>query len=77
MNQDIAFLRQLMEDGYNVFVNTKDKNRLYEREIQEKRLLDAAMEASPEDAQALMLMGSFTKKVMQNRKPRPQEIIRP
>jgi hypothetical protein len=33
MNQDIAFLRQLIEDGYNVIANTKDKNRLYDREI--------------------------------------------
>ena len=31
--QDIAFLRQLLEDGNHVLVSTKDKNILYEKEI--------------------------------------------
>jgi hypothetical protein len=48
---------------------------LYEREIQDKRLLDAAMEASPEDGQTLLLIGAFSKKVLNKRKPRPHEII--
>jgi hypothetical protein len=64
-----------MEDGFNVQVNIKDKNNLYKKEIEEKRLLDAAMETSAEDAKALMLIGSFTKKVLEKRKPRPHEII--
>jgi hypothetical protein len=66
-----------MEDGYNIIVNNKDKNRLFDREIQEQRLLEAARETSAEDAQALLLMGSFTKKVLRNKKPRPHELIRP
>jgi hypothetical protein len=33
------------------------------------------MEQSPDNAQALMLIGSFTKKVLEKRKPRPHEII--
>lgn len=56
-------------------MNTKDKNNLYKKELEEKRLLDAAMEQSPDDAQALLLIGSFTKKVLEKRKPRPHEII--
>ncbi len=43
--------------------------------MEEQRLLDAAMEQSPDDAQALLLIGSFTKKVLEKRKPRPHEII--
>ena len=33
--QDIAFLRQLIEDGYNVSVNSKDNNNLYKKELEE------------------------------------------
>ena len=33
--QEIAFLRQLIEDGYNVSVNSKDKNNLYKKELEE------------------------------------------
>jgi hypothetical protein len=48
--QEIAFLRQLIEDGYNVSVNSKDKNNLYKKELEEQKLLDAAMEQSPDNA---------------------------
>ncbi len=49
---------------------------LYEREIQEKRVLDAAMKLFPEDGATMLLVGSFSKKVLENRKPRPHEIMK-
>lgn len=42
-NKELAFLRQLIEDGNCVHVNRKDKTILYEKEIQDERLLQAAM----------------------------------
>lgn len=49
---------------------------LYEREIQEKRILDAAMKLFPEDGATMLLVGSFSKKVLGGRKPRPHDIMR-
>jgi hypothetical protein len=74
-SQDIAFLRQLLEDGNQVFLNTKDKNILYDKEISDKILLEAALEASPDDAQTLLLMGNFEKKLFTKKKPRPRDIL--
>jgi hypothetical protein len=49
---------------------------LYEKEIQEKRLLDAALELFPDDGATMLLVGSFSKKVLGGRKPRPHEILK-
>ena len=65
-----------MEDGNRVLINNKDKSLLYEKEIADENILKAAMEASPDDGAALLLLGSFSKKVFDKRKPRPKDIIR-
>lgn len=65
-----------MEDGNRVMINPKDKSVLYEKEIADEAILKAAMEASPDDGAALLLLGSFSKKVFDKRKPRPKDIIR-
>ena len=49
---------------------------LYEREIQEKRILDAAMKLFPEDGATMLLVGAFSKKVLGGRKPRPHDIMK-
>ncbi len=49
---------------------------LYEKEIQEKRVLDAALQLFPEDGATMLLVGSFSKKVLGGRKPRPHEIMK-
>ena len=75
-NRDIAFLRQLMEDGKGtVQVNSNHRSLLYEKEIQDQLLLKAAMKMSPDDGETLLYLGSFTKKVFDKRKPRPKDII--
>jgi hypothetical protein len=64
-----------MEDGNKVLVHPKDKSILYEKEIADEAILKAAMETSPDDGAALLLLGSFSKKVFDKRKPRPKDII--
>jgi hypothetical protein len=39
-------------------------------------VLDAAMKLFPEDGATMLLVGSFSKKVLENRKPRPHEIMK-
>jgi len=74
----MAFLRQLIEDGSGtVVVNNRDKTLLYDKEIQEQKLLKAAMKMSPDDGEALLYIGSFSKKVFDKRKPRPRDILSP
>lgn len=78
IDKDMAFLRQLIEDGSGtVVVNNRDKQLLYDKEIQEQKLLKAAMKMSPDDGEALLYIGSFSKKVFDKRKPRPREILQP
>ena len=40
-------------------------------------MLKAAMKTSAEDGEALLYIGSFSKRVFSKRKPRPREILAP